>query len=189
MTDTTSRTERDDLDPARIIETLERHDVIYLLVGGLGAAAHGATRPTSDFDCVVERSNDNLDRLADALNELGAFYRVGGLTNDEARAMPTTIDRHTLANAAISTWRTNAGDLDVMTELAVADGVRRSYDDLLDASTHARLGGDSVRIAALNDIIASKHHANRSKDQAALPELDRLAQRQQQDLHNDVDID
>ncbi len=193
MTNTTSPSEHDDLDPARIIETLERHHVDYLLVGGLAAAAYGATRPTYDFDCLAERSNDNLDRLADALNELGAFYRVDGLTDDEARALPTTIDRHTLSNAAISTWRIDAGDLDVMTKMPVANGVRRSYGDLVDASTHGRLGGNHVRIAALDDIIASKRHANRGKDQAALPELDRIARRHERDLDvgvdNDIDID
>lgn len=96
MSNPTSPSEPTDLNPLAIIETLKRHQVNYLLVGGLGAAVHGATRPTQDFDALAERTDDNLDRLAKALNELGAFHRVGRLTDDEARALPTIIDRHTL---------------------------------------------------------------------------------------------
>jgi hypothetical protein len=37
-------------DEARIVQVLDRHDVAYVLVGGLGALLHGASRPTLDFD-------------------------------------------------------------------------------------------------------------------------------------------
>lgn len=190
MTSTTTPSDSDDgLDLGRIISTLEKHGVDYLLVGGLAAAAHGATRPTYDFDCLADRSDANLDRLASALVELGARYRVGGLTDAEARALPTIIDRRTLGSAAISTWRTDAGDVDVMTEMSVARGVRRLYDDLVEASMEVRLRDDVVRIAALDDIIASKRYANRSKDQVALPELDQIARRQRRELEPDLDDD
>lgn len=35
-------------DLGRILTTLDRHGVEYLMVGSLGARAHGATRPTRD---------------------------------------------------------------------------------------------------------------------------------------------
>jgi hypothetical protein len=54
-------------DLERILRTLDRHRVEYVLVGGLGARAHGATRPTEDVDFVPHAISDNLDRLADAL--------------------------------------------------------------------------------------------------------------------------
>lgn len=44
------------LDIARILATLDRHQVVYRLVGGVAAAAHGAKRLTRDVDCVPERS-------------------------------------------------------------------------------------------------------------------------------------
>lgn len=188
MTDTTPPSDGlDGLDPGRIISTLGQHGVDYLLVGGLAPAAHGATRPTYDFDCLADRSDANLDRLASALVELGARYRVGGLTDAEARALPTIIDRRTLGSASISTWRTDAGDVDVMTEMSIAKGVRRQYDELVEASKEVRISNDVVRIAALDDIIASKRYANRSKDQAALLELDQIARRQRRELEQDLD--
>lgn len=65
-------------DPGKIPAALDHHDVEYILVGGLGARAHGALRPTSDIDCVPEGGLANLGRLARALSELGARLRVGG---------------------------------------------------------------------------------------------------------------
>jgi hypothetical protein len=63
-------------DLERILTTLDRHDVEYLLVGGLGARAHGATRPTQDVDFVPHSTRENLDRLAGELRELGARLRM-----------------------------------------------------------------------------------------------------------------
>lgn len=39
-------------DPDRIVDTLARHGVDYLLVGGMGARLHGATRLTKHLDCL-----------------------------------------------------------------------------------------------------------------------------------------
>lgn len=70
------------LDVRRVIETLDRHGVEYLLIGGMATRLHGATRPTNDIDVLPSSESENLTRLADALKELGAFLRVGGLTDD-----------------------------------------------------------------------------------------------------------
>jgi hypothetical protein len=130
---------------------------------------HGSTTNTYDFDALADRSGDNLDRLAAALIELGARYRIDGMSDEDSRNLNVPIDGQTLGNAAISTWRTDAGDLDILTEMSVAANHRLSYHDLYDASSTATLHGGPVRIAALDDIIASKRHANRGKDQAVLP--------------------
>jgi hypothetical protein len=41
-------------DLARLVGALERHRVEYLLCGGAGAVAYGATRHTEDADCAVK---------------------------------------------------------------------------------------------------------------------------------------
>ncbi len=108
------------LDADRILAVLDRHQVDFLVVGGVAAIAHGATRPTSDLDCVARRSGTNLDRLAAALRELNARLRVAGLSDEEAAALPTQLDRDTLGRMEISTWRTDAGDLDVLVDIPTA---------------------------------------------------------------------
>lgn len=85
------------LDVARLLDVLDRHDVDYILVGGIAAQAHGAHRPTKDFDCLARRTADNLDRLAAALRELKARLRVEGLSDDEAAQLPVQVEGATLA--------------------------------------------------------------------------------------------
>lgn len=164
------------LDRARIIEVLDRHGVEYLVVGGIGAQLHGAIRPTADFDSLPSTSAENLGRLAAALRELRAFLRVGGLSDKEARALPTRLDAVALSRLEISTWRTDAGDLDVLTVLRRRDGERTSYADLVTRSVAVRVDDVLVAVAALGDIIASKEFADRPKDREALDELRRLAE-------------
>lgn len=50
------------------------------------------------------------------------------------------------------------------TEMPVGRGQARTYTDLRDAAEDATLNGGSVLVAGLDDIIASRRHANRGKD-------------------------
>lgn len=73
-------------------------------MGGVAASAYGATRETKDFDCVVRRAKENLNRLAAALRELNARLRVAGLSDEEAALLPMQIDAVALNAVEISTW-------------------------------------------------------------------------------------
>jgi hypothetical protein len=163
-----------DLDIDRVVAALDRHGVAYLLVGGVAARFHGAERPTQDIDLLPRSDRDNLDRLAAALGELGAFLRIGGMTDEEARALPVVIDGRSLEGMEVSTWRTEAGDLDVLHHLRGDHGDRLVYETLEPRGTAIEIVGVQVRLAGLADIAASKRFADRDKDRAALPELERL---------------
>jgi hypothetical protein len=159
-------------DPSRIIDVLDGHQVDYLLIGGLAANAYGARRPTLDLDCIPRRTDDNLTRLATALRQLDARPRI----NDDPDAdVRIPLDAATLRNWQQSTWRTNAGDLDILTDIPDANGRRQSYDDLASDASTATVHGHVVLLASLPAIIASKQYANRPKDRDALPELEALA--------------
>jgi hypothetical protein len=165
------------LDRDRIIECLSRHRVEYLLVGGIAAQMHGAIRPTGDFDSLPATSKENLDRLASAMRELDARLRVEGMTDEESRALPLPIDAESLARMDISTWRTDAGDLDVLTAIPTRDGGRARFTELVERSERVEIGGLAVMVAGLDDIIASKEWADRPKDRDALVELRELRDR------------
>ena len=81
----------------------------------------------------------------------------------------------------ISTWRTDAGDFDVLTEIPDRSGARLRYDEIKGRSVRRRIGNVQVRVARLDDIIASREWANRPKDLRALPELRSLLAQQQQE--------
>lgn len=154
------------LDEARIVEVLDRHQVDYVLVGGMGGRLHGATKLTRDFDVCPETGRENLGRLADALKELGAKMR--GLPDD----LQPPVDAGLLGRMEIGTWRTAAGDLDVL--LGIPSGTManlRRYPELHSQAAVASLAGRPIYVATLEHIIASKEAANRPSDLEALPEL------------------
>lgn len=158
-------------DPDRILHVLDAHDVDLVVVGGVAARAHGASRQTNDIDCVPSRDFGNLQRLAAALISLNSRLRVAGMSDDEARLLPVRLDAETLAAFGSSTWMTDAGPLDLLVELRDSTGGRHSFDDLTTRSVQITVGDITVRVAALNDIVESKQFAGRPKDLEALPEL------------------
>jgi hypothetical protein len=170
-------TESSGLDIARLLRVLDTHRVEYVLVGGVAAVAHGARRATEDLDLVARRSADNLDRLAAAMRDISARLRVAGVDDDEARQLPVQLDGRSLAQMELSTWRSDAGDFDVLIGIPDSDGRTMPYDELIARADELLLHGMVVQAAALDDIIASKEWANRPKDQHALPELRDLRSR------------
>ena len=67
------------LDVVSIVETLLNHEVQFVVVGGFALELWDvAVPPTVDVDVTPERSVENLDRLANALNALGAEIRYSG---------------------------------------------------------------------------------------------------------------
>lgn len=159
------------LDFRKLISVLDRHGVDYVLVGGAAAAMLGAERLTQDVDCVISRQLDNLSRVAAALQELDARLRVAGMTDAESRALNVQLDVHSLERMGNSTWTTDAGQFDILSDLKDESGGPIPYEVLVTRSSVVAVGGFHVRVAAVSDVIAAKTFANRAKDLAALPEL------------------
>lgn len=156
-----------------LLRLLDRHGVRYVLVGGLAATAHGATRVTFDIDLVPEWTQDNLERLAAALRDGGAELRAP--TSKES-GFP--IDARFLGQLEVSTWRTPLGDVDVVKGTPTSKrGVLARYDALADGATEQRVFGLTILVANLDDIIESKESLGREPDLVALPELHRLRAR------------
>lgn len=155
------------LNAERIVEVLERHRVEFVLVGGMAAQLHGATRETRDLDVCPLWESENLDRLAAALRELDARLR-----DAPADVVFPPITAHTLREIRLGTWRTSAGDLDVLEDIPSGDRQHPNrYDDLVGRAVNREFVGVAIRVADLGDIIVSKEAANRPKDHEALPEL------------------
>lgn len=153
-------------DLEHILAVLDRHRVVYVLIGGLAAVAHGSPFPTEDADITPDPAPANLKRLSAALAELDARIRVAGETD----GVPFGRDADSLV--AVQTWNltTVAGDLDLSFE---PDGTG-GFADLNRDAEGFELYGVVVRIASLADVIRSKQAANRPKDQRVLPTLREL---------------
>ena len=153
-------------DPASILEVLIRHDVRFVLIGGVAAQALGSPSITGDLDICYARDGDNLDRLADALADLAAIRR--GLPADAPRMPP--LDARTLGAGGLITLTTRYGDFDI---LATPDpGL--DYQQLVERAVIARFHGASIPVASLSDLMAMKRAAGRPKDRIELEILGAL---------------
>jgi hypothetical protein len=157
------------LDRPALLTSLARNGVRFVLIGGLAAQAHGATRATSNADICPEWSTDNLARLAASLTELRARLKIG---EGSIETLEIEIDARTIHGLEIGAWRTAAGDVDVL--LGIPRGSRFEllrYEHLVENATELDVDGLRVLVASLDDIIRSKEIADRPKDREALEEL------------------
>ncbi|MGH7745661.1 MAG: hypothetical protein ACREQ5_12865 [Candidatus Dormibacteria bacterium] len=120
---------------------------------------------TLDVDIVPRRTRANLDKLSAALREIDARVYV---TSDQA--LEFDHDARSLDAAAIWNLATRFGGLDIT---FVPSGTQ-GYSDLAHRAEALDLGGVTVRVAALEDIVRSKEAAGREKDNVVLPALRRL---------------
>lgn len=162
------------LDSEALVNLLAAHGVVYVLVGGLAAVAHGAARATFDIDIVPQWKPANLRALADALRAADARLRVPGVT----APVEAPLDGGTFTRYEVSTWRTKYGDIDVVVGTPTRTRGRLASFEQLAARAHARRPfGLTILVADLNDVIESKEALDREPDRAALPELRRLRDR------------
>jgi hypothetical protein len=121
-------------DPIRILAGMRAHDVRYILVGGLAAAAHGSPLDSDEVEVIISGDQDNLEHLALVLDDLEAKPRV-------------VADEHHMA------FQTVAGALDCA-ELPM--GIV-GFADLYARASDVDVGqGVVVRVAALEDLAELK---------------------------------
>ena len=151
---------------AIIFSALAHHQVRYVLVGTLGAIAHGAQLTTADADICIDTAAENLPRVAVMLKELGAksaHQPEQEIDFDDWPALQ-------LDSPAIHhLFTTPFGEIDILPEPLEFD-----YPQLAPHAVVKQGFGLAIPVAALDDIIASKLSARRDKDIAAMPELRRL---------------
>ncbi len=151
-------------DPEAILETLHRHGVSYVLIGGYAAQLLGVPLPkTEDLDITPALDPDNLKRLSAALDELGARVRAP----DVPEGLPFAHDATSLLAARIWNLVTVHGPMD----LAMMPSGTEGYKDLTREASQMTFLRFKVPVASIGDIIRSKEAAGRPKDLKHLPIL------------------
>ena len=148
------------LDPQRIFEELARHEVDFVLVGGLAAQTHGNTRMTNDVDVIPAPDPANLARLAEALNGLKAWVLNPGREG-------TVIDAAMLPRATIWQFATPHGDIDVLHEAPGA----APYPELRERALVIALANVRVPVAGIDDLVRMKLARGRPVDRADVAAL------------------
>jgi hypothetical protein len=146
------------VDAAPLLAEIARHlqtlhfDVV--LIGNAAAALQGAPVTTVDFDFMFRKTPVNLRKLKALAVALGA----------------TVLKPYYPASDLFRVVRDDDGlQLDFM---AVVHGVR-SFAGLRSRATVIDLGGSTLRVASLADIIRSKKAARRPRDLAVLDVLEK----------------
>jgi hypothetical protein len=149
-------------DPRPILGVLARHEVRFVVIGGVAASLQGSTTITNDFDICYARDQENLDRLAAALKELEATLR------GKREPVAFRLDVRTLKAGLNFTFETKHGPFDC---LGAASG-GFDYEQLSRNADGMDLVGTNVPVASLDDLIRMKRAAGRNKD---LIEVENLA--------------
>lgn len=141
-------------DPIAILRTLAAYKVDFVLIGGYAAVALGAPLATVDLDICYRRTDDNLERLAEALREMNA--RLRGVDVE----VPFLLDAKTIAAGDHFTLTTDLGDLDLLGTPSGTAG----YEELDPDAISIDLNGLRIRVSSPEKLIRMKKAAGRPKD-------------------------
>lgn len=139
------------------ITCLNARKVEFVLIGGYAVGVHGVIRATGDIDFLYRRTEANVRRLCEAMEEFGAPSNV--------------IDFETLmAPATISMLGRPPYRIDLLGEI---DGV--SFEQVWTGSTEIVLDGEPMRVIGLAELRANKAATGRAKDREDLRKLPKVA--------------
>jgi predicted nucleotidyltransferase len=151
-----------------LLRALAEREVAFLVIGGFAATAHGSSRLTADLDILYDRSLENLVRLIEAVAPLDPYLRGA------PPGLPFRFDLPTLQAGLNFTLVTRLGALDLLGEVAGGG----SYVALLPQSVVVPVFGLSIRCLSLEQLIATKRAAGRTRDLDALAELEIIREEQ-----------
>lgn len=141
-------------DFKEFIESLNAHDVRYLVIGGYAVAHHGRPRYTKDLDVWLEPSNENGQRVVAALRDFG--FEALALTVEDF------VEPNTIIQLGYEPHR-----IDLLTSargLDFANAWAHQCEVLVDEVR--------IRILGLSDLKANKRAVGRPQDLADVQALE-----------------
>jgi tRNA A37 threonylcarbamoyladenosine dehydratase len=142
-----------------LLGVLVRHEVEFVVVGGVAAVINGAPITTSDLDILHRRTPENVRRLVAAVTEIDATFRT-----DPRKIRPN--ESH-LLGPGHALLQTTLGVLDSLGTIET----NTTYEDVLVDTFVTEVAGLSIRALTLERLIKVKEQAGRPKDLRMLPEL------------------
>jgi predicted nucleotidyltransferase len=137
-----------------ICALLNKHQVNYLVIGGVAVIFHGYTRATADLDFWYDPSIDNFNKIIKAFKEYGV---------DVSELEKTVFDpRKTFLRFPTPGFKSEF--------LPTIPG-NVTFKDARGNAENIQLDGVSIPIIGYDDLIKNKKVTNRLKDQADIEEL------------------
>jgi hypothetical protein len=139
----------------KLLVSLSRAGVNFMVVGGVAVALNGFVRTTEAVDILIERSKENVERLLAALSSFG-----------QGHARELNLDDFNEAEGAIRVIE--EFPLDIFT---VMRGL--TYGDLRDQSRQTEVQGNTITFLNDEGLIRLKQPSDREKDQIDVAALRR----------------
>ena len=147
------------LDPYGLLQALDRYRVTYVVIGGFARIVQGTEEMTYGLDITPALREQNLERLDQALRDVGAARTDG---------REFSLDPKTLAAQPVHELQTRYGELKLVPEPAGT----RGYDDLRRAANREPLGrGVRPSVASIGDLARM---VSALGDEERLPQLMQL---------------
>ena len=141
-------------------DCLNKHNVKYIMVGGLATRFHGFNRNTDDLDIWIEDTPINRQHLRTAFNELG----YGDYASIETMQFVPGWTSFYAAGIV----------LDIMTEMKGLE--EYSFEECYEVAVVHNLENIPVPFLHINHLIANKKAVNRPKDQIDVFYLEKIKQ-------------
>jgi hypothetical protein len=146
-------------DPAAMIRVLVKHDVEFIVVGGIAATLNGAIIATQDLDVLYALDESNVEHVMQALGALDARFR------ERPDLAPM---RSRMESRGHKLLMTRYGRCDFLGHVAPD----LAYEDLVADALELRATEElTCRVLGLKRLIEIKQAVGRPKDLAVLPLL------------------
>ena len=145
-----------------LLERLLKHEIDFVLAGGLAAVVHGSPAVTQDIDICVAINETQVQKLRTALRDLSPKHRMNPNFKPSFLEYPEKLEG--VANIYLET---NLGVLDILSELKPVGSFERISQNAITVSLY----GHTCKVISLDDLIAIKETMTRPKDKEALGHL------------------
>lgn len=153
-----------------LFAALDRHQVNYLLIGGLAVSLHGVERATMDVDITVAMNPGNLAALIATAKEL-QLTPILPVTLESLSDIELLRDWHTHRNLEVFAMRTPelAGvTIDVLLFPPV------DFSGMYDRAVTFHVADTPIKVVAIDDLISLKNAVKRPIDLSDIEHLQRV---------------
>ena len=164
-------------DYQKILTSLIKAKVRYLVAGGIAMNAHGLTRATFDLDLVVFLEKENILRFTKMMKKLGYEPRVPVNPDDFAdeKIRKQWIESK---NMIVFSYRHKQNMMDVIDVFADHPF---PFGEMWLAGKKIRLAGNTIHVVGLKHMIKMKQKASRPKDEMDIRYLSSLLRKRKED--------
>lgn len=148
------------MDYLGIFEQLQKHQVKYLLCGGLAVNIYGIPRMTADIDLILDFDKENLKQFEICV--LNAFYQSQipvslSLLSTQQERIKLVKEKNLIALSYFNT-RGNVMSMDVLIDVPL------NFADMWERKTTRTSDDTDIHVVSINDLIKLKEYSNRKQD-------------------------